>query len=98
MVSGHTKKTIKNMKKLAAEVSHETMNRVLQTRNEILIDLHLYYRSKGFSDTAVTLKTANLFMLIPKIEVNLLFSRITMTENLEHGPTTQREFQHCRAF
>ncbi|KAI1709367.1 ligand-binding domain of nuclear hormone receptor domain-containing protein [Ditylenchus destructor] len=49
-------------------ISHETMGVVLRTRDNILVDLHNYYRSLGLIEAEVTVKTANLFFLMPKLE------------------------------
>ena len=52
----------------ASEVSAETLQLCLLVRNEIIVDLHKYYRSLGLGEEEITLKTANLFLLIPKLE------------------------------
>jgi hypothetical protein len=56
-----------------AEVSPTTADVVYQIRSEIIIDLHLLYRSQGYSEAGITLKTANLLFLIPLIEVKYFF-------------------------
>ncbi|KAL3123931.1 hypothetical protein niasHT_001761 [Heterodera trifolii] len=51
------------------EISRESLQMALQVRNDIIVDLHMHYRSQGLSEAEVTLKTANVFLLIPKLEV-----------------------------
>lgn len=45
------------------------MRLVMSTRENILVDLHTFYRSQGYVDSEITVKTANLLLLMPKIEV-----------------------------
>lgn len=45
------------------------MRLVMTTRENILIDLHTFYSSQGYIESEITIKTANLLLLIPKIEV-----------------------------
>ena len=42
---------------------------VLGTRDQIIMDLHTYYRNQGLQESQITVKTANLLLLLPKIEV-----------------------------
>ena len=51
-----------------AAVSPETMSLTLETRDNILIDLHTFYRSQGFIEAQITLRVAKLLLLIPKTE------------------------------
>ncbi|KAI6234713.1 Nuclear hormone receptor family member nhr-28 [Aphelenchoides fujianensis] len=39
-----------------------------QSRQQVILDLHAYYRSCGYFDADITLKVANLFLLMPKVE------------------------------
>ncbi|KAI1730922.1 zinc finger, c4 type (two domains) domain-containing protein [Ditylenchus destructor] len=55
-------------KDTVSTISHETMGVVLRTRDNILVDLHNYYRGLGLIEAEVTVKTANLFFLMPKLE------------------------------
>ena len=54
----------------AAELSAETQQLSHLVRNEIILDLHKYYRGLGINEEEITLKTANLFLLIPKLEAS----------------------------
>uniref|UniRef100_A0A914EKR9 Uncharacterized protein n=1 Tax=Acrobeloides nanus TaxID=290746 RepID=A0A914EKR9_9BILA len=49
-------------------ISSDGANILYRTRDEILRDLHIYYRNNGLIESEVTTKTAHLFLLIPKIE------------------------------
>jgi hypothetical protein len=49
-------------------VSPETMATVLRTRDNILIDLHTFYRNGGLMESEITVKAANLLLLLPKLE------------------------------
>ncbi|KAH7709585.1 Protein NHR-33 [Aphelenchoides avenae] len=51
-----------------ADVSEDTAATIRRTRDNILVDLHNYYRTSGYAEHEVTIKTANLFLLIPKLE------------------------------
>jgi hypothetical protein len=42
---------------LAEEISPETLQLAHRIRNEIIVDLHVFYRSQGFSEAEITLKT-----------------------------------------
>uniref|UniRef100_A0A183C093 Nuclear receptor domain-containing protein n=1 Tax=Globodera pallida TaxID=36090 RepID=A0A183C093_GLOPA len=53
------------------EISNESLQTALQVRNDIIVDLHMHYRSQGLSEAEVTLKTANVFLLIPKLELSV---------------------------
>lgn len=55
------------------DLSMEAMKYIYQAREDILRDLHLHYRLIGLNDVDVSLKLGNLFLLIPKLEVCLLF-------------------------
>jgi hypothetical protein len=55
----------------SVNLSSETMAVVLKTRDNILVDLHTYYRSLGLMEAEVTVKTANLFFLMPKLETSV---------------------------
>ncbi|KAL3115604.1 hypothetical protein niasHT_014281 [Heterodera trifolii] len=57
------------------EISRESLQMALQVRNDIIVDLHMHYRSQGLSEAEVTLKTANVFLLIPKLENSVRFLR-----------------------
>ncbi|KAI6222393.1 Nuclear hormone receptor family member nhr-28 [Aphelenchoides fujianensis] len=50
------------------ELSPETVHVVQQSRQQVILDLHAYYRSCGYFDADITLKVANLFLLMPKVE------------------------------
>ncbi|KAI6226622.1 Nuclear hormone receptor family member nhr-28 [Aphelenchoides besseyi] len=50
------------------ELSPETVHIVQQSRQQVILDLHAYYRSCGLFDADITLKVANLFLLMPKVE------------------------------
>lgn len=41
----------------AEEISNESLQLALRVRNEIIVDLHLFYRSQGLSEAEITLKT-----------------------------------------
>lgn len=51
-------------------LSLEAVNLLFQTREEILKDLHLHYRSVGITEFDITVKIGNLLLLIPKLEVS----------------------------
>jgi hypothetical protein len=53
------------------ELSPETIRIVQQSRQQVILDLHSYYRSIGLFDADITLKVANLFLLMPKVEVGV---------------------------
>lgn len=55
------------------ELSPETIRIVQQSRQQVILDLHSYYRSIGLFDADITLKVANLFLLMPKVEVSSIF-------------------------
>jgi hypothetical protein len=57
-----------NLALLAEEISPESLQLAMRVRNEIIIDLHLYYRSQGLSEAEITLKT-----LFKNIQFKLLF-------------------------
>ncbi|KAI3411144.1 Ligand-binding domain of nuclear hormone receptor [Globodera pallida] len=61
-------------------ISQESLQTALQVRNDIIVDLHMHYRSLGLAEAEVTLKTtrffsANVFMLIPKLHNSMRFLR-----------------------
>uniref|UniRef100_A0A914DKT6 NR LBD domain-containing protein n=1 Tax=Acrobeloides nanus TaxID=290746 RepID=A0A914DKT6_9BILA len=63
-------------------ISSEGANILYRTRDEILRDLHIYYRNNGLIESEVTTKTAHLFLLIPKIEnsINLFRENFNIAE------------------
>lgn len=76
----------------SAELTVTTLQLAQQVRNEIIIDLHNYYHSLGHSNEEITLKTANLFLLIPKLDtvvkmmiedasISDLFNMLTIEES-----------------
>uniref|UniRef100_A0A914GPB8 Uncharacterized protein n=1 Tax=Globodera rostochiensis TaxID=31243 RepID=A0A914GPB8_GLORO len=56
-------------------ISQESLQTALQVRNDIIVDLHMHYRSLGLAEAEVTLKTANVFLLIPKLQNSMRFLR-----------------------
>jgi len=54
----------------AVALSQETMAIVARTKNQILSDLHAYYRAQGYQEAGITMKVANLLLLMPKLEVS----------------------------
>ncbi|KAH7698318.1 Protein NHR-33 [Aphelenchoides avenae] len=51
-----------------ADVSEDTMATMRRTRDNILVDLHNHYSTSGYAEHDLTIKTANLLLLIPKLE------------------------------
>uniref|UniRef100_A0A914GPZ7 NR LBD domain-containing protein n=1 Tax=Globodera rostochiensis TaxID=31243 RepID=A0A914GPZ7_GLORO len=56
-------------------ISEESLQTALQVRNDIIVDLHMHYRTLGLAEAEVTLKTANVFLLIPKLHNSMRFLR-----------------------
>ncbi|KAL7075508.1 hypothetical protein ACQ4LE_004998 [Meloidogyne hapla] len=50
------------------EISEQSLNISMKVRNEIIVDLHKYYRGIGLNEEGISVKIANLFLLVPKIE------------------------------
>jgi len=51
-----------------SEITTDALNAIHRTRDDIIRDLHTHYRMIGLNDVDVSLKLANLFLLIPKLE------------------------------
>jgi len=54
-----------------SEITTDASNAIHRTRDDIIRDLHIHYRMIGLNDADVSLKLANLFLLIPKLEQSL---------------------------
>uniref|UniRef100_A0A915A8J0 Nuclear receptor domain-containing protein n=1 Tax=Parascaris univalens TaxID=6257 RepID=A0A915A8J0_PARUN len=59
-------------------ISPDTVQMVWSTRSAIFEDLHIHYRSQGFSSVQISVKLGNLMMLIPKIQRSV----VLFTENM----------------
>lgn len=52
-----------------SNISLDTVQMIWSARSAIFEDLHIHYRSRGFSNVQISVKLGNLMMLIPKIQV-----------------------------
>uniref|UniRef100_A0A914LRD3 Nuclear receptor n=2 Tax=Meloidogyne incognita TaxID=6306 RepID=A0A914LRD3_MELIC len=50
------------------DISEQSLSKAMQVRNEIIVDLHKYYREIGLNEEGISVRIANLFLLVPKIE------------------------------
>uniref|UniRef100_A0A914N1L4 NR LBD domain-containing protein n=1 Tax=Meloidogyne incognita TaxID=6306 RepID=A0A914N1L4_MELIC len=50
------------------DISDQSLSKAMQVRNEIIVDLHKYYREIGLNEEGISVRIANLFLLVPKIE------------------------------
>uniref|UniRef100_A0AC34GVV6 NR LBD domain-containing protein n=1 Tax=Panagrolaimus sp. ES5 TaxID=591445 RepID=A0AC34GVV6_9BILA len=51
-----------------ADISAETREIVSDVKDEILRDLHIYYRSQGLNDIELTTKMSKIMLLVPTLE------------------------------
>lgn len=54
-----------------ADISPSTLALVRQQRSEVILELHSYYRGLGIPDEEITLKAANLLLLVPRVETTV---------------------------
>uniref|UniRef100_A0AC34GYE6 NR LBD domain-containing protein n=1 Tax=Panagrolaimus sp. ES5 TaxID=591445 RepID=A0AC34GYE6_9BILA len=51
-----------------ADISDKTRETISKIKEEIIRDLHIYYRNKGIEETEVTIKICKILLLIPTLE------------------------------
>uniref|UniRef100_A0A9J2PEQ2 Nuclear receptor domain-containing protein n=2 Tax=Ascaris TaxID=6251 RepID=A0A9J2PEQ2_ASCLU len=61
-----------------SNISLDTVQMIWSARSAIFEDLHIHYRSRGFSNVQISVKLGNLMMLIPKIQRSVAL----FTENM----------------
>ena len=51
-----------------ADISPESREIAVEMKDDILKDLHIYYRSQGLNDLELTTKISKIMLLVPTLE------------------------------